>query len=52
MHTHTNLAKSPSLMAEWLRQVSQGHEIYCHDLEVIGSSPSWVELRVHSTSHV
>ena len=36
--------------AEWLQQVSQGHEMYCHDLEVMSSNPGWVELGVHSTS--
>ena len=28
-----------SLMAEWLGWVSEGYEMYCHDLEVIGSNP-------------
>ena len=37
-------------MAEWLEQASHWHEIYCHDLEVISLSPSWVELYVLSTS--
>ena len=41
-----------SLMAEWLEQASQWHEVYCHDLEVIimSSNPGHVELGVHSTS--
>ena len=30
------------LVAEWLGQASQGHEMYCHDLEVMGSNPGWV----------
>ena len=29
---------------------SQGHGMYCHDLEVMSSNPDRVELRVHSTS--
>ena len=37
-------------MAEWLEQVSQWHEVYCHDLKVMGSNPGWVELGVRSTS--
>ena len=32
------------LMAEWLEQASQWHEMYCHDLEVMSSNPGWVEL--------
>ena len=39
-------------MAEWLEQVSQRHEMYCHDLEVISSNPGRVELGVRSTSVV
>ena len=39
-----------SMMAEWLRLVSQGHGMYCHDLEVMGSNPSWVEPKVCYTS--
>ena len=38
-----------SLMAEWLEQVSQWHEMDCHGLEVMSSNPGWVELTVHST---
>ena len=37
-------------MAEWLEQVSQWHEKYCHDLEVISLNPGWAELEVRSTS--
>ena len=37
-------------MVEWLEQVSQLHEMYCHDLEVMSSNPGRVELVVHSTS--
>ena len=37
-------------MAKWLEQASQWHEVYCHDLEVMGSNPSLVELDVHGTS--
>ena len=36
-------------MAEWLEQASQWYKEYCHNLEVIGSNLSWVELGVHST---
>ena len=39
-----------SVMAEWLEQASQWHEEYCHDLEVVSSNPSRVEIGVHSTS--
>ena len=35
-----------SLMAEWLEQVSQGHEMYSHDLEVMSLNPCRVELGV------
>ena len=37
-------------MAKWLEQASQGHEMCCHDLEVMSSNPSQVELGVRSTS--
>ena len=37
-------------MAEWLGQASQGHEMYSHDLEVMDSNPSQVEIGVRSTS--
>ena len=39
-----------ALMAKWLEQASQWHEMYCHDLEVTSSNPGRVELGVHSTS--
>ena len=39
-----------SLMTKWLEQVSQWHEMYCHDLEVMSSNPGRVECGVHSTS--
>ena len=39
-----------SLMVEWLEQASQRHETYCHDLEVMSSNSSRVELGVRSTS--
>ena len=29
---------------------SQWHEMYCHDLEVMSSSPDWAELGVRGTS--
>ena len=35
-------------MAEWLGWASQEHDMYCHDLEVIGSKPGQVELWVRS----
>ena len=38
------------LMAKWLEQASQWQEMYCHDLEIMSSNPSQVELGVHSTS--
>ena len=37
-------------MAEWLEQVSQWHEMYCHNLEVMSSNPSRVELGVLGTA--
>ena len=33
-------------MAEWLGRASHGHEMYCHDLEVMGSNPGRDELDV------
>ena len=42
--------RQKSLMAEWLEQASQWHEMYCHDLEVMSSNPSWVKLGMRSTS--
>ena len=36
------------LVAQWLKRASQGHEMYCHDVEVVGSNPSQVKLGVHS----
>ena len=38
------------LMAEWLEQASQWHEMYFDDLEVMSSNPGRTELGVHSTS--
>ena len=37
-------------MFELLGWTSQGHEMYCHDLEVMGLKSSSVELGVHSSS--
>ena len=37
-------------MAEWLEEVSQSHEMCCHDLEVMSSKHSRVELGVCSAS--
>ena len=42
--------KEKSLMVEWLGWVSQGHEMYCHHLEVLGSNPCRVKLCMCSTS--
>ena len=39
-----------SLMFEWLGLASQGHEMYCYDLEVMGLNPGQVEFGVGSTS--
>ena len=41
---------SRSLMAKWLEQASQRHEMCCHDLEVMSSNPSGAELEVLGTS--
>ena len=35
---------------EVMPKVSQGYEMYCHDLEVMGSNLSRVKPGVHSTS--
>ena len=43
-------ARIKSLMAKWLEQASQWHEMYCHDLEVMSSNPGRVELGVLGTS--
>ena len=37
-------------MAKWLEQASQLHEMDCHDLEVMSSNPSRVELGMLSIS--
>ena len=37
-------------MAEWIGRASQGHTVYCHYLEIMGSNPGRVELGVHSAS--
>ena len=37
-------------MDEWLEQVSQWHEMYCHDLEVMNLKPNRVKLGVLGTS--
>ena len=39
-----------SLTARWLEQASQWHEMYCHDLEIMSSNSSRVELGVLGTS--
>ena len=41
---------SCSLMARWLEQASQWHEMYCHDLKVMSLNPGLAELGIHSTS--
>ena len=38
------------LMAEWLEQAPQWHEVYCHDIAVMTSNAGQVELGVHSAS--
>ena len=38
------------MMAKWLEQECQWHEMYCHDLEVMGLNPGRVELGVRGTS--
>ena len=54
MQVHTQMlliiTRQKSLMAEWLEQVAQCHEMCCHDLEVMSSNPGLVELGVPSTS--
>ena len=42
--------KAKSLMAKWLEQASQWHEMYSHDLEAMSFNPSRVKLGVRSTS--
>ena len=37
-------------MAKWLEQVSQWHEMYCYDLDVISLKLSWVELGMRRSS--
>ena len=37
-------------MAQWLKQVSQGYEVYCPWSEGHGFEPGQVELRVRNTS--
>ena len=37
-------------MTKCLGRASQGHEMYSHDLEVMGSNPDLVELGMRSTS--
>ena len=43
-----NLEKS--LMSELLGWMPQGHEMYCHDLEVMALNSNSVNLGVHSSS--
>ena len=47
--THCLIHGGKSLMAEWLEQASQWHEMYYHDLELMSLNPGQVELGVHST---
>ena len=44
------IALKKSLMAEWLEQEFQLHEMYCHDMEVMDSNHNQVEPGVRSTS--
>ena len=37
-------------MALWLRQISQGHEKYYHDVEVMGSKPGRFNFVVSGSS--
>ena len=37
-------------MATWLEQASQRHEMYYHNLEVMGLNSGQVEVGLHSTS--
>ena len=46
----TKTPKVIYLMAKWLQQASQWHEMYCHDLKVMSSNHGRVELGVCSTS--
>ena len=34
-----------AVMAEWLQQASQLHEMHCLSLAFMGSNPTWIELR-------
>ena len=48
-HTILNInANLESLIIKWLGRVSQGHEMHCHDLEVMSSNPGRVELGMRS----
>ena len=38
------------LMAHWSSRASQGHQMFYHDPDVMGSNPGWVKLGVCSTS--
>ena len=42
--------KLKSLMAKWLEQASQWHEMYCHDLWVMNLNPIRIDFAVLSTS--
>ena len=42
--------KKKSLMAMWLEQASQWHEMYCHDLKLMSLNPGRVELGLRGTS--
>ena len=37
-------------MTEWLTRASHRHEMYCHDLKVMGSNLGWVDRGMYSTS--
>ena len=45
LENKVNSMKKKPLMTQWLRRVSQGHEMSCHDLVVMALNPSSVELR-------
>ena len=39
-------------MGQWLRRVSQGYEMYCHDPDVVGSNLNRDEFMVCSPSDI
>ena len=43
------LTKNVSLMAKWLEEASQGHDMHCHELAVMGLNTNRVKCSIHST---